>query len=204
MRPLVLLGAVLLLSALACGGTVVFEEDEGHDGQGGGEGAAGPTTATQAGQAVSVGPGPTSAFAVGVSVGQGGAPGTDIQPSIAAVELHGNCMPEVGPDPVGGTVLVDYRNVGGQPGSLDGLRATMTFATEVEGWVFPLQLDPTTSGVVDAGETMGVQHVKVATEGDSSFICQLCSMPGTITMSWVDAAGGEVTAYADFQLACAL
>lgn len=207
MSPLVLLvGTSLLLLPIACGGTVVFEED------GGGAGGSNPSTSVASSQtAVGTTSGPSASAATAggsgptataVSVGQGGA--SDILLTITGTGLYGNCKPEVGPDPIGGSVAVAYYNAGSASGSLDGLRGTLTFATQVEGWVFPLSFDPSSSPVLSPGDEVEVEHLKVATDGDSSFVCQLCSMPATLALTWVDDVGSEVTAFADFRLACAL
>lgn len=167
---------------MGCGGIVNFQKDEGGDGGGNNDGGS-----------AQVGPGP----------GSGG--GTSaIKPTILGVDLLGNCQPEVGPDPLSGNVIVDYENSGTGPGSMNITSAEAAFVNPMEGWVFPLNLNPTTSGTIDPGTNHASQHDKVATAGDSSFVCNLCGQQGTLNLRFIDDQGLESQASSTFTLVCAL
>ena len=109
-------------------------------------------------------------------------------------------MPAVGPDPIAGTVIIEYRNVGGSPGSATIDRADILFANPMEGWAFPLELDPKSSGTIGPGETLRVVHAKVATPGDASFVCQLCGIEGSIQIEFEETDVAGLTGFA--ALAC--
>lgn len=175
--------ALLALALLGCGGIVNFQKDEGGDG-GNGEGGSSP-----------VGPGP----------GPGSGGGTSaIKPTILGVDLGADCQPEIGPDPINGNVVVNYENEGTGPGSMNIVSAEVTWVTPMEGWVFPLNFNPTTSGTIDPGTTHASQHDKVATAGDSSFVCSLCGQEGTLNLRFIDDQGLESQASSSFALACFL
>ena len=129
----------------------------------------------------------------------GGGPAR-IEARIDEVGLGANCMPAVGPDPIAGTVIIEYRNVGGSPGSATIDRADILFANPMEGWAFPLELDPKSSGTIGPGETVAVIHAKVATPGDASFVCSLCSFEGSVQISFAEPDVSDLTGFA--VLAC--
>ncbi|NUP12514.1 MAG: hypothetical protein HOW73_41240 [Polyangiaceae bacterium] len=174
----------ILLTVLlsGCGANVVFGEDPGDDGAGGGsnDGGAG-------------GDFPTTSSANG-----GADPGGSLDARVVEVKFFADCMPEVGPDPISGSVFIEYRNDGTKPASLDIVSADIVFANPMEGWVFPISLSPTSSGAVGGGSTISLEHAKVATPGDSSFVCSLCGQSGTFSVDWSDGTSDSV----DFQLSC--
>jgi hypothetical protein len=129
----------------------------------------------------------------------GGGGSASLVASIAQVNLGANCMPVVGDDPVSGSITVSYENTGTVPGAMTLTRADLLFTSAQEGWVFPLELDPTTSGAVEGGQTLEVEHLKVATPGDSSFVCQLCGTTGSVALYF---ERGEQTASAMFDFGC--
>jgi hypothetical protein len=198
------------LSLAACGGTV--EEDPDGAGGAGGSGSTSAATSSASASTVSAtaSSGDVSSSSTDVaatSVGSGGAGGTDggpIEPKIVDVELYANCKPEVGPDPIGGSFVVAYENFGDEPASLDDLSASLVFATKVEGWVFPMTMQPLSSGPVPADDLVEVLHTKIATEGDSSFVCTFCGVEGTLSLRWIGSSGGEVSLDEPVVLACAL
>jgi hypothetical protein len=188
-----LVGTVFFATLIsACGGIVVFEPggqgggtiDDGWDDDGGDDGS----VAVSASQSASATSG-------------GGTPA--IVPTIEVVKLGANCMPVVGPDPLGGTVAVRYDNQGTAEGSLELLQAAVIFSNPMEGWVFGIELEPGSSGTVEAGSSTLVEHAKVESPGDSSFVCQLCGQEGSLELRYGDGLGNEVTTYAPFELGCA-
>lgn len=210
----VLLAAPLLA---ACGGSVVFDEAGGDGGAAAttsspsGAGGEGEHTSSVDATTVGAGPGSTSGIttSAGATVGAStttaaGGGAADLFPEVLEALLTGDCMPAVGPDPLRGSMLVRYRNNGARAGSLDALRADAIFANDVEGWVFPLALEPTSSGPVEPGAVVDLEHLKVETPGDSSFVCSFCGAEGVVVLHWIDAAGDEVVSDAPFTLACAL
>jgi len=94
---------------------------------------------------------------------------------------------------------VVYENIGGSVGSLEMDYVQVVFAIPMEGWVFPIELSPTSSGPVGPGGKIEVTHAKIATDGDSSFVCNFCGLQGTLTVSW---ANGEQQLFQDFDLGC--
>lgn len=205
----------LLVAVAGCGGTVVFSEDGGAgDGGAGGGGADDTVTTTTsgAGGASTTGGGPVgtavSATSSGGSVvtatasgGTGGGDVTSIIPIAAEMKLFADCMPEVEPDPVRGSVLVTYENQSDSfSGSLDLNQVDLVFANDVEGWVFPAAFQPISSGLVEAGATVITEHVKVDGGVDIASICQLCSQEGVAAMRWDSGATFETP----FFLECAL
>lgn len=183
-RPPALL--LLTLGSLGCGANVVFG-DPGDDGAGGNGGAAddgaGASPAT-GGAGAAGGNGPVTA-------------------RIESVKLGADCMPEVPPDPIFGSVLVSYENLGTTPGSLELVRADLLFASDVEAWVFPLTLSPTASGTIGPGAVLQVELSEGETPGDASFVCSLCGLPASLTVTWRSPVGTEVTDQADLVLECA-
>ena len=118
-------------------------------------------------------------------------------------KMTADCMPVVGPDPMNGSVLVEYSNDSDAVGSLTLTRADVIFSNRVEGWVFPVDL-MLISIVVPPGETVTVEHLKGATDGDSSFVCQLCGAPGSVTLYFSQEDGTELVASGPLDLPCAL
>ncbi len=185
MRPLPFVLSVLLAG---CGGAVVFDEtgagDDGAPGDGGG-----PSTASSA--AATAG-GPISATATGGGSTSSGAGAPRIEARIDEVGLGANCMPSVGPDPIAGTVIIEYENLGDAAGSATIERADLVFASASESWVFPIELEPKSSGTIGPGESLTVIHAKVATPGDASFVCQLCGLEGSIQVQLAEPAIGAL------------
>lgn len=175
----------------ACGGLVVFDAE----GQGGGwgddgQGGSGSVTATQ-----------SSATSTSTQGTGAGAPNIDAE--IETVKLGANCMPVVGPDPMQGSVYVRYENLGSTPGSLALTQASVVFANAMEAWLFAIELTPTASGTLVAGELASVEHLKVGVVGDSSFLCQLCGQTGSVELRFDDGLGNEQIEAQNFELGCA-
>lgn len=129
---------------------------------------------------------------------------SNIVPTIVSLGFGANCMPVVGPDPVFGSVFVEYDNQGTGNGNMNIVQSELSFVNAMEGWVFPIQLSPTASGSVAPSSILASEHVKVATQGDSSFICQLCGQSGQLSLRFVDDQGLEASATQPFDLGCAL
>lgn len=186
-----LLGTLFSASALcACGGLVVFDGEGAGGGVDDGQGGAGSITATQS----SV----TSSNTQGTGAG---APSIDAE--IEVVKLGANCMPVVGPDPMQGSVLVRYENTGSVAGSLTLTQSSVVFANPMEAWLYTIELSPTTSGTLAAGEVASVEHSKVGVLGDSSFLCQLCGQTGTVELRFDDGSGNQQIEAQNFELGCA-
>lgn len=171
--------ALLSLAVFGCGGIVNFVDEDGGNG-GNNDGGSPP-----------IGPG-------------SGGGSSAIKPTILGVQLGADCMPVVGPDPINGNVIVEYENSGTGPGSMNITSAEISVVSPVEGWVFPINLNPTTSGTIDPGTNHASQHDKVATAGDSSFVCQLCGQQGSLNLRFLDDQGLESQASSTFTLGCAL
>jgi hypothetical protein len=120
---------------------------------------------------------------------------------VTHVALGANCQPVVGDDPISGTLTVSYESKGTGPGSLELTSADLVFSNPMEGWVFPLALSPTSSGVVPAGQTVSVEHVEGDTLGDSSFVCSLCGLAGSLSLRFASGAE-EVPVFAPVTLGC--
>jgi len=178
------LASLTLIVAAGCGGVVVLEDDGG--GAGGDDGS------------VTVSSGTTPA-----SSGSSGSGSSDVIPNITDVKLGGSCMPVVGPDPVAGSVVVSYENAGSTPGSAELFNASIYVSTSTEGWVFPLEMSPTSSGVIAPSGGATVEHVKVSTPGDSSFLCSLCGMEATLVMNWEQNDQTDVADSKAFIVGCA-
>lgn len=169
---------------------MVFDGEGAGGGIDDGQGGAGSVTATQS----SV----TSSTTQGTGAG---APSIDAE--IEAVKLGANCMPVIGPDPMQGSVLVRYENTGASAGSLTLTQASVVFANAMEAWLYSIELSPTTSGTIPAGEGASVEHAKVGALGDSSFLCQLCGQTGTVELRFDDGFGNEQIEAQNFELGCA-
>ncbi len=171
--------ALLAFALVGCGGIVNFVEDDGS--AGGGDNGGSPPTGPGSG-------GGTSA----------------IKPTILGVQLTADCQPVVGPDPIFGNVTVDYQNDGSGPGSMNITSAEIAFVNPMEGWVFSINLNPTTSGTIDPGTNHASQHDKVATDGNASFVCNFCGFEGNVNLRFLDDQGLESQAGSAFTLVCAL
>jgi hypothetical protein len=209
--------ALVLAPSLSCGGRVVFDGVGGDDAVGGdGQGGAGNTGNVGNGGSGNVG-----------NVGNGGAGGTGnvgnggagnlgnggtgnvggspiVVAQSAGAKLWADCMPEVGPDPLGGSVFVEYRNYGGSPGTIDLVDAVLVYSTPIEGWVFSLALSPTTVGPVAPGETLFVEHLEGMTPGNNSFLCNFCGTEGVLELRWQEPSGAEQFSQEPIVLMCAL
>lgn len=170
-----------------CGGLVVFERDDGEGGAGGSS-----TTSTTSSTTA------TSSKSSTTSTGSS----AQIDPQIIDAKLGANCKPVVGPDPILGSIVVRYANQGSAAGSLEIADAQILIANPMEGWAFPLELSPTSSGTIAAGAVVDVEHAKVATPGDASFICSLCGLDASVTVRWLK-DGGEVSDVFATPLGCA-
>jgi hypothetical protein len=171
--------ALLAVVLVGCGGIVNYKDEGG----GSADGGSSPT-----------GPG-----------NGGGTSGPSaIKPTILGVQLTADCAPVVGPDPIIGNVIVNYENGGIGAGSMNITSADVTFANAMEGWVFAINLNPTTSGTIDAGTQHATQHDKVATAGDASFVCNFCGLQGDLNLRFLDDQGDESQAGSAFTLLCAL
>lgn len=179
MRFVISFGLVLVtfISGLlmGCGGNVVF--DEASDGQAG-------STAESTSQT------------------SGTFPDGTITPVVDELQLIANCIPDVGPDPVSGTVTVTYFNTSDEARSLELLGASLGFSTDVEAWVFFVEFDPTSSGPVPANSQTTVIHEKTKMQEDSSFICSLCDLPMTVQLSFRNEQGGDIIVTENTKLDC--
>ena len=184
--------ALACLLASACGGLVVYEEDGGA---GGGSGVTGPGSVAVATAAQG-----TSVVASSSTGGNGG----DMTATIVEAKLGANCMPVVGPDPIYGSVLVEYANQSfGSSISATVSQVNVSFVNANEGWVFPIALTPSGSGDVGPGGVVTLEHAKAATDGDSSFVCQLCGQEGTVTVDWTTSQGASLQSSRTFEFSCA-
>lgn len=165
---------------MGCGGIVNFAKEDGGNGGDTNDGGSSPT-------------------------GPGSGGGTSaIKPTVLGVQLSADCMPVVGPDPMFGNIIVDYQNDGSGPGSMNITSAEVAFVNPMEGWVFPINLNPTTSGTIDPGTNHASQHDKVTTDGDASFVCNFCGQEGNVNLRFLDDQGVESQASSAFTLGCAL
>jgi hypothetical protein len=185
---------VFVGSLVACGGT-------GGGTGGGGPGGAGAGGGGAGGQGGGMGGGAGGSGESGGLGGTGGQGDAQVAPAVTRVALGANCQPLVGDDPLSGTVTVSYENKGTGPGSLELTGADLVFSNPMEGWVFPLALSPTSSGVVPAGQTVSVEHVEGDTLGDSSFVCSLCGLEGSLSLRFASGAE-EVPVFAPVTLGC--
>ncbi|MBL9025473.1 MAG: hypothetical protein JNL21_24975 [Myxococcales bacterium] len=185
MRLFLTILSFLLLAG--CGGLVVFERDDGEGGAGGSSTTSTTSTTTA-----------TSSKSSTASTGSS----AQIDPEIIDVNLGANCMPKIGPDPILGSIVVRYTNQGNAAGSLVIADAQILIANPMEGWAFPLELSPTSSGTIAAGAVVDVEHAKVTTPGDASFICSLCGLDASVTVRWLK-DGGEVSDVFAVPLGCA-
>jgi hypothetical protein len=186
-----LVGTLFCASVLcACGGLVVFDPDGAGGGIDDGFGGAGSVTATQSSSSSSTTQGT-------------GAAAPSIDAEIEAVKFGANCMPVIGPDPMQGSVYVRYENTGSVAGSLSLTQASVVFANAMEAWLYSIELSPTTSGTIPAGEGASVEHAKVGIAGDSSFLCQLCGQTGTVELRFDDGFGNQQIEAQNFELGCA-
>ena len=174
------------ITLFGCGGLVVFERDDGEGGAGGATASSSSVTSTTSS---------TSSSSTGSNA--------QIDPEIVDAKIGANCMPEVGPDPIGGSIVVRYTNQGDAAGSLEVASAQVVISNPMEGWVFPIDLSPTSSGTVPAGSSVDIEHAKIATAGDSSFICALCGLDASVTVRWLKGDGGEVSDAFSTPLGCA-
>ena len=168
---------VMFISGLlaGCGGNVVF--DGASDGQAG-------STAESTSQT------------------SGTFPDGTITPVVDELQLRANCMPDVVPDPVSGTVTVTYINTSEEARSLELLGASLIFSTDVEAWVFFIEFTPTSSGPVPANGETTVIHEKTSMQEDSSFICSLCDLPMTVQLTFRTEQGGDIIVTENTKLDC--
>ena len=179
-------------SVLSCGGRVVFDGQGGDD-----QGGAGNTGNVGNGGAGNTG-----------NVGNGGTGNVGGSPIViatsAGAKLWADCMPEVSDDPLGGSVFVEYTNIGGSPGTIDLVDAVLVYSTPIEGWVFSLALAPKTVGPVGPQETLFVEHVEGLTPGNNAFLCNFCGSEGVLQLRWQEPSGAEQFAEEVVILQCAL
>jgi len=139
--------------------------------------------------------------------GEGGA-GDGLLASVEDVALFGNCKPEIGADPLGGSFTANYNR-----GTTDSSTTITSVQLELTGidatltWTF--DVDPEASGVIPGGQSIDVLHTKVADSGsgDKGDItpCGYCGASAVLTVTWDDGAGATQEAsvsYDDFP--CAL
>jgi hypothetical protein len=170
----------LLASVLACSeDSTQFGSGSGGEPSAGGSGADGGSGGQAQGGNPAAGGG-----------GEGGQAPSDITPSIAEAALYGNCEPIVGPDPLFGTITIEYLNRGAAEGSL-GLTSAVLALTGIDAtltWTF--EVDPDSSGAVPAGDTVNVIHTKVQDSGSGNkgdlTPCSYCGAAGTVTVSFAD------------------
>lgn len=193
MKKLLLAIALGLVSVVACGD----DSTTGGGGSGNGGSTGGnPSDGGAGGEAPGGAPTTGGGGSGGGEGGSGGQAPSDIVASLTEAALFGNCKPVIGPDPVSGTVTVDYDNTGITAGALNvtsvelaltGIDATLT-------WRF--LVDPDSSGVVPAGDTAQVIHSKVADSGsgDKGVVtpCGYCSAPATVTVYFDDGQQSEL------------
>lgn len=191
LRACALAAVSLIVLSSACGGIVVF-----------GAGDGGSNASSSSGDGGSGAAGSTNDVATS-SAGGAGAAGPIIA-TILSAELFADCQPVVGPDPITGQIVVAYDNTGSTAGSLELAQADIIFASAAEAWVFPISLAPTSSGVVAGFGDATVFHEKGSTDGDSSFVCQLCGMEGTASLRFIAEDGLETTTMQEFTLGCGL
>ena len=169
----------------ACGGKVGVDGDGTEDGSTQTATTATPSGSGGAGGATTTGDGGTTAGVFGVT--------------ILSASLFADCMPVVGPDPIHGTITVQYDNIGTQPASIAVTECNLIdLSLQAE---FPLALSPDSSGVVAPGASVVVAHQKVATPGESSGACQLCGQDSSVEMYWQAPVGGPL--YVAAPLGCA-
>lgn len=109
--------------------------------------------------------------------------------TIETADMWLNCMPDIPPDPLGGTFTVRYDN------SLGTSAASASILT-VE-WTLPgtytFEVQPKDSGIIPAGKIVDVVHTKVANSGlPSGNPCSVCNGVGALHVTW-DVSGQSVS-----------
>lgn len=181
MKRFLLLGsfAAIPLGLAACGGIAVFDDGVGGDAATGT--GVGPSTTKATSKSATASTRASTSIQNSANSMSSGSP--DIRPTVLRVDLFGNCFLGDG-DRILGSVDVQYDNVGFGDGSLDITSAQIGFANPMEGWVFPISLEPTSSGFVQAGLSSVVTHKESNPMDDAAFICNLCSQMATLTLTY--------------------
>jgi hypothetical protein len=109
------------------------------------------------------------------------APASALKMSIGAIDMWVDCMPQVPPDPIGGTFTVRYDN---SKGSAPASAIIALARWELPGqWEFAVE--PPSSGTIPAGQVLEVVHKKVAGSAKGSGDpCAVCNGVGALRVTW--------------------
>jgi hypothetical protein len=146
--------------------------------------------------------GPSGSSSESSSQTSGTFPDGVLTPVVDELQFSANCMPNVPPDPVSGSVTVSYINKSGVEAGLSLGGASLGFASGVEAWLFFMDLTPTSSGLVPANSEVTVVHEKTTMQQDSSFICSLCNLPMTVQLTFFSEQGTQIIVTEESKLNC--
>ena len=189
-RPNSLLSSILvcfIASSSACGGSV--ETSDGHTGGAGAGASAGTGGTADAGcnpipcPYPGWNPATCSCFPPSQSGKDASAdvPASAMTMSITSIDMWVDCMPEVPPDPLGGTFTVRYDN---SKGSVAATATVLAAKWQLPGdWAFTVE--PSTSGAIPAGQAIDVVHKKVpGSAKGSDNPCSVCNGVGSLVVTW--------------------
>jgi hypothetical protein len=186
--------------------TASCSDDTGPGGGGqGGSGGATSSSSSSSPTSSSSTSGSSSSSSSSGQGGEGGSSPSEITADIVDVVLYADCMPIIDPDPINGTIDVDYTNTGSADGTLTVTEARLEITGIDATLIWTFDLDPATSGVVPAMDQASVTHTKVAGSGmgNSEPPCGYCGGMGTVTVTWTDGMGGTTQATEPATLECA-
>lgn len=195
MRPSSFFAVGMLVALFACG-----DDDETGTGGAGGNAATSTasasstqsTTSSTASSSVT-----TISSSSSTSTGDGGGTLSDIDPTITEALIFADCQPIVGPDPIGGTIEVDYVNTGDAAGTLTvtGVGLQLMQNNMTLDWTFEVM--PATVGPVAPMSTLPMTHTKVVGSGSGTKAgapCDFCGAPGILFVDYQDDEGNPATA----------
>lgn len=185
---------IVVLSSFvaACG-------DDTDPGETGGATSSTGQTTTHATTATSSAASGTSSTQSATSTSSGGDFGVTT-PTLGASTFAIDCMPVVADDPISGSVSLTYENdnPGAQTFTIEQIVLHLSKDADTLDWTF--DVDPDTSGPIPAGQSVTIEHMKVADSGVGTpggmSPCAFCGGDASIDVNVVasgTAFGGHVS-----------
>jgi hypothetical protein len=116
-----------------------------------------------------------------------------LEPSLVSASFHGDCMPEVPSDALGGSFVASYDNgVGAAPATAAITSAKLVHhANGAPDATFGFDVTPSDAGPVAAGAATSVTHTKVdGSAPGSDVVCQkYCGGEWSLEVTWTTGAG---------------
>lgn len=157
---------------------------EGGAGSGGSAPAgAGGSGASGSGGTGSGGGGGDGGRGGGATTGGGGGNPSPIVPVLDLTDLYANCQLPVSPDPLLGGFVATYENpADGAPSTADIVGVRVIYGA---GMDTSFEVAPTSSGIVQPGQSLTVAHAKETGTAFGSPPCDHCNDSWTLEVRWM-------------------